>query len=275
MTEQGVFAVHRGIFDHPIFAPEPFTEREAWLWMLSAAAWTAKRVRVGKAMFDLQRGQLVFATRFVATKWKWAHSKVVRFLKRLKTDTMVTTLATREATLITICNYDQYQFGRNATETQSETQTGTPAERQRNKEEELKKDNKQESSLRSDDGWPADFRIKFWEKYPNKVGKPKALNKLEGARRRGVSWETLMAGLESYIRDKPPDRQWLNPETFINQERWTDQPAQVSKDDGKTESLGNIARRQAEAGISFGERPTGLRIVESGSNVRLLPEAGR
>lgn len=46
MSERGVFAVDRGVWDHPMFADEPFTEREAWLWMVSAAAWMSKRVRV-------------------------------------------------------------------------------------------------------------------------------------------------------------------------------------------------------------------------------------
>lgn len=74
--------------------------------------------------------------------------------------------------------------------------------------------------------WPADYRGQFWEKYPNKVGKPAALIKLERIRQRGtVRWDDLVAGLENYIRDKPVDRAWLNPATFLNQERWADQPA--------------------------------------------------
>jgi hypothetical protein len=113
----------------------------------------------------------------------------------------------------------------------------------------------------------------FWEEWPNKVGKPAAVKALASARKRGAAFDAIMAGVQNYIRDKPPDRPWLNPATFLNQNRWEDQPAKVQ--DGKTESLGNIARRQAEGGISFGERPTGLRIVESGSDVRLLSEAGR
>jgi hypothetical protein len=132
----GVFAVHRGVFDHPIFAPEPYTEREAWIWMLSAAAWKDTRVRVGTTVYDLKRGELVFATRFLAERWKWNHSRVVRFLKKLKTETMVNTLATRDATHITICKYEEYQFGGNADETPTETQTETETKRQRNKEEE-------------------------------------------------------------------------------------------------------------------------------------------
>ena len=77
------------------------------------------------------------------------------------------------------------------------------------------------------DGWPDDFKELFWAKYPNKVGKPKAIAKLEHARKRGVAWADVMAGLDRYIAGKPADRAWLNPETFLNQERWTDQPASL------------------------------------------------
>ncbi|RTL52908.1 MAG: hypothetical protein EKK40_07100 [Bradyrhizobiaceae bacterium] len=122
------------------------------------------------------------------------------------------------------------------------------------------------------DDWPADYRIQFWTKYPHKVGKPKALLKLDRIRLRGVSWRELMDGLDRYMRTKPPDRPWLNPETFINQERWTDQPAEIAN--GKSESLASIAQRQAAAGISFGPRPGGLRVVESRDDVRMLPQAG-
>jgi hypothetical protein len=233
----GFFAIDRGVWEHPMFAKEKFSEREAWLWMLSAAVWADTRIRVGKSVIDLQRGQMAFATRFLAEKWMWAHSKVVRFLNKLKSDAMIVTEPKRDATLITICNYDKYQSSRNTDETVTGTQPGTPPERQRNKEEELNnltinKEQKKEprASALVDDGWPEDFREQFWNRYPHKVGKPKALAKLEGIRKRAVlvPWHALMAGLDRYIRDKPPDRSWMNPETFLNGERWNDQPAQVS-----------------------------------------------
>jgi hypothetical protein len=46
----GTFNVARGVFDHPVFAPEPFTEREAWLWLIAEAQWkpVRKRVRDGR-----------------------------------------------------------------------------------------------------------------------------------------------------------------------------------------------------------------------------------
>ena len=77
MSNRGVFAIDRGIFDHQIFAPEPYTEREAWIWMIGAAAWKAQRVRVGRHTISLERGQLAFSTRFLASKFKWSQGKMI------------------------------------------------------------------------------------------------------------------------------------------------------------------------------------------------------
>jgi hypothetical protein len=37
----------------------------------------------------------------------------------------------------------------------------------------------------------------------------------------------IMAGLRRYVASKPADRPWLNPATFLNQDRWADEPAVV------------------------------------------------
>jgi hypothetical protein len=66
----------------------------------------------------------------------------------------------------------------------------------------------------------------FWELFPNKVGKPKARSSFEAAARKAAP-AAIIAGLQRYIATKPPDRPWLNPATFLNQERWADQPAAV------------------------------------------------
>jgi hypothetical protein len=74
---------------------------------------------------------------------------------------------------------------------------------------------------------PAEFHV-FWEDWPNKVGKPAAVKALAAARKRGAPFGEIMDGVRRYIRDKPPDRPWLNPATFLNQERWADRPAATS-----------------------------------------------
>ncbi len=65
---------------------------------------------------------------------------------------------------------------------------------------------------------------RFWQLYPNKVGKRAAEKAFIAARKR-VSFADLMAGLAAYA-NKRDDRPWCNPATWLNQDRWSDRPAQ-------------------------------------------------
>lgn len=77
-------------------------------------------------------------------------------------------------------------------------------------------------------GPSSDFEFEdFWNLWPNKVGKPAALRAFVAARKR-AGLDAIVDGVFAYIRDKPPDRPWLNPATFLNQNRWEDKPAQVT-----------------------------------------------
>ncbi len=78
-----------------------------------------------------------------------------------------------------------------------------------------------------------EFREVFWPKYPHKVGKAAALPAFRKARKK-ASLVEIMDGLERYIAAKPPDRSWCNPATFLNQERWADEP---SPEDGRQTGL--------------------------------------
>ncbi len=123
---------------------------------------------------------------------------------------------------------------------------------------------------------PVEFHI-FWEDWPNKVGKPAAVKALAAARKRGAPFGEIMDGVRNYIRAKPPDRPWLNPATFLNQNRWEDQPATVTHGRiQETENLSAVARRLAATGVAFGERPATPSVCDlpRGSDVRLLPQSG-
>lgn len=63
----------------------------------------------------------------------------------------------------------------------------------------------------------------FWSLFPNKVGKRDAELAFAKARKRD-SFDAIMAGLRRYVA-KSDDRPWCNPSTFLNQDRWKDQPA--------------------------------------------------
>lgn len=70
----------------------------------------------------------------------------------------------------------------------------------------------------------AEYFEMFWLDYPNKVGKAAAKNAFEKALDR-IDFVALMNGLQRYI-NKTDDRPWCNPSTWLNQDRWEDQPAQ-------------------------------------------------
>jgi hypothetical protein len=69
----------------------------------------------------------------------------------------------------------------------------------------------------------ADFR-KFYAAYPHKVGRAAAEKAFAKAIKK-TTLEQILDGLRAYIASKPPDRPWCNPSTWLNQERWSDQPA--------------------------------------------------
>lgn len=69
-----------------------------------------------------------------------------------------------------------------------------------------------------------EFDAEFWPRYPNKVGKSPAMAAFIAARRK-APLAAILGGLERYKATIPDGRQWLNPATFLNQERWNDEPA--------------------------------------------------
>lgn len=69
---------------------------------------------------------------------------------------------------------------------------------------------------------PAGFD-EFWSLYPNKVGKRDAEKAFVKALKR-ASLTAILTGLRRYVA-KTDDRPWCNPATWLNQDRWADEPA--------------------------------------------------
>jgi hypothetical protein len=117
MKAVGHFNVSRSIFDHPMFDDQPLTRREAWLWLISNAAWRPMQVLVrnGRAseLLNLERGQLSYSRSFLCKAWRWTSEKMVRtFLHRLEHEHMIALQTGQLQTVLTICNYDAFQNGR-------------------------------------------------------------------------------------------------------------------------------------------------------------------
>ncbi len=234
MSERGVFAMDRGWFDHPTFKAEPFTEREAWAWLISEAAYREHTRRVGNFVVRLERGQLAASLRFLASKWQWLPARVDRFLKRLKTEAMIDTAIGTGVTVLTVCNYARYQRVSLPNDTDVATENETPARQQRYKVED--KENKEEErkgelrSLLVNDDWPSDYRQRFWLAYPRRVGKQAAMRALDTVRQQGrVGFRELMAGVERYAAAGLDPQFVKHPERWLRDGRWDDDPAALAR----------------------------------------------
>lgn len=264
----GVFAVDRGVFDHPVFADEAFSEREAWLYLVSEAAWKPHRRRVGKFICDLQRGQLAASIRFLADRWRWDRSKVHRFLLRLKREGMIETAYETGLNVISICNYNTYQRVSLPTETATET-----ASRQHRDKLEYKeaKEAKKESSLRSEspDGLLAGkiFDEQFWPSYPPRTNNPK-----KPAREKFIKLvvndkidpQVILTGLGAYSASRKGEDQtytkhanvWLNQHCWQDNHTKPDPYHDPNKSSGRPAIEGaNQLRAAIEAGYELPPRP--------------------
>jgi hypothetical protein len=117
MKSAGHINVARSIFDHPMFDDgKPLSQREAWLWLISNAAWRPMQVMVrngrSQQLVSLERGQLTYSRSFLCKAWSWSSDKTVRtFLARLEREHMIDLQTGQLQTVISICNYGVFQSG--------------------------------------------------------------------------------------------------------------------------------------------------------------------
>ena len=122
MKPRGVFGVARSIWDHPLFKGAKFTDREAWLWLLSMARYKAGHYATYVGDIHLDRGELCHSEAFMTEAWGWHKSHVHRFLCRLEKEDMLDRTAQTKAGMsnrggnrtafqvLKIRNYNDYQL---------------------------------------------------------------------------------------------------------------------------------------------------------------------
>jgi hypothetical protein len=109
---------------------------------------------------------------------------------------------------------------RDVTVTETPPETDTESEQNRKKEQKAAR-----AALESD------FET-WYSAYPRKVAKAKALKAYIAARKK-TDAETLLAGVETYLKTKPDYADWAHPATWLNGERWLDEPTEAPKDEAQ------------------------------------------
>lgn len=120
MKGGGFFAVQRDLFNHPMFAADAYSRREALIWLNGRAAWEPCIQRVARGrQVKLERGQVAVSERSLAAQWLWSKSSVRRYLRQLVDEGLAVfgpqsgpqsgPEVTREDNVLTLCNYDAIQ----------------------------------------------------------------------------------------------------------------------------------------------------------------------
>ena len=232
MSERGVFAVDRGIFDHPFFNEDrPFSRLEAWLWMLAEAEWKPVRRSVGSSVISVDRGQFAHSIRFLAEAWGWPKTNVSRFLDRLKTGTMIGTDTGTGVLIVTICNYETYQKVALPKRDKNGTDTGTKVGQEWDRLENSESIEIEHTSHR--DVTPDHFG-EFWNAYPKREGSnPRKPAEVAFGRivKAGVDPRQIISAAKAYSiqqrRENGTAKSRFTPmaSTWLNQDRWkADEP---------------------------------------------------
>jgi hypothetical protein len=133
----GWIKVHRQIQTHWLYTEKrEFSPFEAWIDILLTVNHAAAKVLIQCTLYEVKAGESINSLDTWGKRWNWSKSKVRRFLKTLENDKMIFLKNETKTTRLTVCNYEVYQFERNAGETQTK--------RKRNAGETLATPNKNE-----------------------------------------------------------------------------------------------------------------------------------
>ena len=86
-----------------------FTKYEAWIDLLIIVNHKDKKVFTGSDTTICKRGQTITSQMKLMTRWGWSKSKLIKFLKVLKKESMIDFKSTTKKTTITVINYIDYQ----------------------------------------------------------------------------------------------------------------------------------------------------------------------
>ena len=107
----GWYIMHRGWMES--FKPEPFTEREAFLWSIERAAFQGHDQWFNGHRVRVERGEFATSIRQMAEAFQWSVKKTRCFMERMRKCQKWAQRAAHEGaqapTVIMVCNYDIYQ----------------------------------------------------------------------------------------------------------------------------------------------------------------------
>lgn len=198
--EYGFVTVSRKQFngDDPLWDDGTvFDSRSAWIWLIQSAAWKDSPYHTRFRLDELKRGEFVVSLRFLATRFKWSHTRVQRYLRMLEKTLRITLQRMgQHGTVYLINNYDTYQLGGSKRVTPSVPADDTLTIHPRYKVEESKEVKKRTNTVE----YSPEFE-EFWRGYPKRSGsnpKHRAASAYRARRSEGHTPAVILAGRDRY-----------------------------------------------------------------------------
>lgn len=145
----GYVKIYRSVFETDAFKKEPFSRREAWIWLVANASWKPHQYRHKSSMVPIGRGQLPGARKALARVWGWGEQRVRTYLDFLVSQSMITLDSNQQLTIITVCNYDKYQADQ--LDSNQQLTSNQPATNHTEEEKELKEKKEASSTQARED----------------------------------------------------------------------------------------------------------------------------
>jgi len=170
----------------------------------------------------IKRGQLITSVDSLSEQLGLTTQNIRTALKHLGLTKELTIETTAHYSLITLSNYDKYQGTNKPANKQVTNSQQTPNKRLTTTKE--RKEVKERKETTTKNG----LFLEFWESYPKKVGKGAA----EKVWLRITDKQSVIEKIKNSLEWQKNSEQWSkeggqyipNPSTYLNQQRWEDEP---------------------------------------------------
>jgi DNA replication protein DnaD len=109
MASNGWISLHRSLLKHWLFSFDEPDKALAWIDLLLSARHEPGTMMIKGRTVKLLSGQIAMSQVTLQKRWKMSQNKVKRFLKLLENEGMIELSTNELTTVITLCNYKDYQ----------------------------------------------------------------------------------------------------------------------------------------------------------------------
>lgn len=143
MSSKGWIKLYRSSFDNKLYFSEPFTRWQAWTDLLLLANHKDNFYFVRNIPVRVPRGCCGWSIEELSKRWKWSRGKTERFMQFLESQEVRQIVRQKNniTTLISICNYEQYQTDGNAEYYESSNANGQQTVKQTDTNKNVNNDN--------------------------------------------------------------------------------------------------------------------------------------